>query len=683
LSFQRILSRRNGHRWRKVVATASALAAAAALAAPQATAQPQAVASLQRSLGGQGLVTIDPLTGSPRQIAMVDGFLTGPSAARPETIALAYVTKHQKVFGMSRAAMGSLRLRRDYRDVVGTHHLSFTQRIKGIPVFGNGLIAHVAKDGRVVGFTGSPLTSVDVPAAGPRVSADQARAAAIRDVGGRANVRAARRISGAESAVRYAGGDRASLVWFHTTKGTVLGWQTLVRPTSKELFSSVVDANTGRVLHRDSLVDHNTALVWDNYPGAPQGGVQRRVALQQSWLVAGSQSLSGPNTHVYADVNDDNVATAREEVRPRRDGTYEFPFTPFSSRIPGMPCTAILPCSWSPNTPDSWRTNTRQNATQVFYFVNSFHDHLEAAPIGFTAEAGNFEGADAVQAEPLDGADTANGLPNAGHVDNANMSTPPDGQAPRMQMFLFHQPGAPFGLGPNEDPFIASNGGDEADVVYHEYTHGLSNRLVVDAGGNSTLGDVQAGAMGEAWSDWYAMDLLAAQGHVVDTAQPGEVRVGEYVGAGEDLIRTQPLDCPVGSTSPDCPGLQGEPGGYTYGDFGRIVGQPEVHADGEIWGETLWDLRQAIGSEASESLVTRAMELSPANPSFLDMRNAILQADAVQGGNRSDAIWAVFAARGMGYFASTTNGDDATPIEDFSLPPSAGSSEARGLRRTP
>ena len=67
------------------------------------------------------------------------------------------------------------------------------------------------------------------------------------------------------------------------------------------------------------------------------------------------------------------------------------------------------------------------------------------------------------------------------------MATPPDGQAPTMQMYLFHQPGTTY---PAEDPFIASNGGDEADIVYHEYTHGLSNRLVVDANGNSTLGNM-------------------------------------------------------------------------------------------------------------------------------------------------------------------------------------------------
>ena len=88
----------------------------------------------------------------------------------------------------------------------------------------------------------------------------------------------------------------------------------------------------------------------------------------------------------------------------------------------------------------------------------------------------------------------------------------------------------------------------------------------------------------------------------------------------------------------------------TYGDFGKIAGGPEVHADGEIWLETLWDLRNALGSTETERLVTRAMELSPPSPSFLDMRNAIVQADEVaNGGANSDTIWKTFAHRGMGY----------------------------------
>src|SRR5262249_8644486 len=95
--------------------------------------------------------------------------------------------------------------------------------------------------------------------------------------------------------------------------------------------------------------------------------------------------------------------------------------------------------------------------------------------------------------------------------------------------------------------------------------------------------------------------------------------------------------------------------------------------DGEIWGETLWDLRAAIGARLAESLVTRAMELSPANPSFLDMRNSILMADqVVNGGKANKKIWKTFAARGMGWFAGAVDGDDSAPVEDFSLPPAPG-----------
>ena len=81
------------------------------------------------------------------------------------------------------------------------------------------------------------------------------------------------------------------------------------------------------------------------------------------------------------------------------------------------------------------------------------------------------------------------------------MNTPPDGQSPRMQMYLFAGASVP-----------SVNGGDEASIVYHEYTHGLSNRLVTDGSGVGALNTAQAGAMGEAWSDWYALDFLVSRG---------------------------------------------------------------------------------------------------------------------------------------------------------------------------
>ena len=52
------------------------------------------------------------------------------------------------------------------------------------------------------------------------------------------------------------------------------------------------------------------------------------------------------------------------------------------------------------------------------------------------------------------------------------------------------------------------NGGDDAGTVWHEYTHGLSNRLVTNDDGSGALSTPHGGAMGEAWSDWYALDFL-------------------------------------------------------------------------------------------------------------------------------------------------------------------------------
>jgi hypothetical protein len=137
--------------------------------------------------------------------------------------------------------------------------------------------------------------------------------------------------------------------------------------------------------------------------------------------------------------------------------------------------------------------------------------------------------------------------------------------------------------------------------------------------------------------------------------------------------RTEALDCKVGQGSPACGGgHSGHRGGYTYADFGHVVSEPEVHADGEIWGQTLWDLRDRLGSSSSEMLVTRGMELAPYNPSFLDMRNAILVADtAVYGGSHHTAIWQVFAHRGMGFDAGSLGAGDTEPAAGFAMPPAA------------
>ena len=261
------------------------------------------------------------------------------------------------------------------------------------------------------------------------------------------------------------------------------------------------------------------------------------------------------------------------------------------------------------------------------------------------------------------------------------MNTPADGTPPRMQMYLFAD------LGGTSIP--ESNGGDDASVIYHEYTHGLSNRLVLDSSGNPALRAFQSRAMGEGWSDWYAMDYL--EGHDLDetdTTDNGEINMAVYVMGGDiHNLRTEGLDCNRGSgADADCPGAgNAGSGGYTLGDMGKILCapcRPEFHADGEIWAQTLWDLRQRFvadlgggtlngaGITTVRNLITRAMELAPPDPSYLEMRNAIVQADlAINGGANKSRIWKVFAKRGMGYFAGDQGSDDTSPNQDFSTPP--------------
>jgi hypothetical protein len=619
------------------------------------------VNALRDSLGVQGIVDIDQSTGTPRRVAKLDGYLTAASKKKPADIALGYVAGHADVFGLDAAALDKLTLRQDYVDVAGTHHLSFVQVADGIPVFGNGLKAHVSSDGRLIQVDGSPLKALPDAAGAAKVTAAGARTAAVKDVYGTSAAKATKAETGATRKTTFSDGGNAKLVWFQSAAGPRLAWQTI---SVDEGYVHVVDAAGGEVLYRQSTVDGDTGSVFYNYPGAPKGGTQKNVSLTK-WLPNDSPRLAGNVAHVWTDVNDDDIANPAEEVPPSSRRQFVYPFTDFSATV-GPKCSAEFKCSWDPNTPFSWEANREQNAVQLYYFLGKFHDHLAAKPIGFTRSAGNFEAVDgdAVQGQAMDGANTAEGLPDAAHDNNANMNTPPDGISPIMQMYLFLP----------SSRFIAGNSGDDSGIVYHEYAHGLSNRLVSDASGNSTLGDVQASSMGEAWSDWYALDYLVAEGLEKDDPAKFDIMVGKYVNAG-GTIRTEPLDCTVGAPATACPGTAAAgPGGYTYGDFGKIyAGGPEVHADGEIWGQTLWDLRKVIGSKKSQSLVTRAMELSPANPSFLDMRNSILQADlVVNGGKLSKKIWKVFAARGMGYFAGSVDGDDALPAEDFSLPPAAG-----------
>jgi extracellular elastinolytic metalloproteinase len=634
------------------------------------------VRSLQSLARPTPLVSINPTTGTPDNLTSLDGYLTSPSNGLPRNIVLSYVRDHASALGLTKADVGTLRLRSTYRDPAGIQHLSWIQTIDGIPVFGNGLRAHVAKDGRLISLQGAPVSGLrsltgDLSTT-PEVGPEAARETAAEDVGGEVDSDAVESES-PSGATDWSNGDYSDPVWFVTADGARLAWSTFTQAGDTLAYSHVIDAETGDVLYRNDLVDFDKgdAKVYDYYPGADQGGSARVVNLvKRGWLKRNAAWLAGPNVSAFADVNDDNAIGTNEKTRvPGTKRKAQFTLQRFG-RNPL--CSPRFICTWNANAAFSWRKNKNADVTNAFYLANRFHDYLAQQPIGFTNRAGNFERVDGdpVLLNALDGANTANGFPDGLHIDNANMFTPPDGTPPTMQMYLWHLPKTPNAL----EPLLPTSGSFDASILYHEYTHGLSNRLVVDAAGNSTLNSLQAGSMGEAWSDYYAMDFLVTKGFQADSeGKDGQIRAAKYVVADQFPFRTMAMDCDPNSKSVSCTQLDGTTnGGYTYGDLSTIGGSPEVHSSGEVWAQTLWDVREKYGHDVAAMLISRGMELSPADPSMLDMRNAIIQADqVVYGGQHTPGLWRVFADRGMGWFAGSIDGGDVVPVEDFHVPPPA------------
>jgi extracellular elastinolytic metalloproteinase len=610
--------------------------AAAAPAPPPSERERAARRRLRRS----AVLSVDARTGTVRSVQGRDGPLTEVAAGDRSAVALGWVREQRAALGLSAGDVESLELaERSVTPATRITHLRYRQSDRGIPAFDGGLRVSLDRGGRILSVAGSPLTGLAAGSTVPRLDA----VAALRAVGDVRAVDVVAGPSGVRRTTRFAGGGLARLVLFGSGRGTRLAWHVVHRDQD-----AVVDAASGAILFRQSLTaSDGAALVFPSHPGLQAASP---IDLEdEGWITASAGVLSGPYARAYSDLNgNDAPSGSAEEIERTVSGDFQYGFTPFA----GSTCSTSARCSWNPAVANSWSVNRQQNGVQAFYLVNRFHDHLAGDPdIGFTDATDGFSGADAVQVETND----ADGL------NNASMSTPPDGVAPTLQLHRFAGSG-----------FRSANAGDSAAVVWHEYTHGLSSRLVTWSDGSAALSSSQAGAMGEGWSDWYALDLLASLNLLVDQPTPGQMDVGHYIDATPRTLRSQPLDCPVGTNAAACPH-----GGYTLGDFGAVGNGPDVHDDGEIWGETLWDLRGVLGSNLAQALITEGMRMSPPEPSFLDMRNAILAAEAGLPGDHRAAVWEVFRKRGMGFFAHAEDGGDVTPTQDFTAPPAPGAPQGR------
>ncbi len=630
-----------------------------------------------RELVGPGLrLTVDPVTGTPSHLARLDGYLTGASSLPAGQVVRGYLETNARALGLTRPDLGTLRLRSEDTDSGGISHVSFEQQVRGLRVFGNGVRAHVDADGRLISLQGAPVPGLAASTASQPTAAvlpaTSARSAAAADVGGTVDEDATLRSGQAPASAIWSNGDRAELVWFMTPDGARLAWSTYTQAGDTLTYSHVIDASDAGVLYRQDLVDfaEGEARVYDYYPGADQGGEARVVSFtERGWVPSGADSLRGRHISAWADLDADSSPGAGETVRlPRRASDAVATLRSFDDNDL---CSASFVCTWDPEQPYSWEDNQQSDVGNAFYLAQTFREWLERPGIGFTPQSGAFDrrDGDPLLLQTLVGADLEGGFPDAEHVDTASMTTPPDGIPPILRTHLWHQPGQPNSI----DPYLPISGSFDASIIFHEYAHGLTNRLAVDPGGNSTLTSFQATAIGEALSDYYAMDNLVARALQPDSPQrDGQVQLGRYAMADRTPLRTMAIDCGVGSRAIDgCrSALSGHAGGYTYGDLADVGNMPTVHGAGEVLSQTLWDIRDEIGPARTRRLVSTGLRLVAPDPSMLDLRDAILQADQVLGGGSDrQRLWDLFTDRGMGWYAGTTSGHDLYPTESFRARP--------------
>jgi extracellular elastinolytic metalloproteinase len=316
-----------------------------------------------------------------------------------------------------------------------------------------------------------------------------------------------------------------------------------------------------------------------------------------------------------------------------------------SFRAAGGP-TLDFDTAWDETAEPTTERNKRVSVVNNFYVSNLIHDI--SYQYGFDEKSGNFQqnnfGRGGREGDPV----TVNN--HASGSNNANFATPPDGQRPTMNMFLwtFNTP--------------RRDGSLENSIPIHEYGHGISNRLTGGASQANCLRGGESGGMGEGWSDTFAVFLERKANDTRET----NVAIGDYSFNNPIGIRKFVYSTNM-TTNP-----------FTYNDINT---NSAVHAAGTIWAtilyEVYWNLvdrygfspnwldnTQEKGNIIAMQIVIGGLKLQPCNPTFLTARDAILAADkSFYNGANQCLIWKGFAKRGMG-----TNAVQRGYINGFDLP---------------
>lgn len=417
-----------------------------------------------------------------------------------------------------------------------------------------------------------------------------------------------------------------SLVWFPLDGDVRLCWHMVLSIPAGPQYRVLVDAGDGRILlcrqlawaivgrARVFLPDGGSApqtvelpLPLDRYPFTPRASLP--AGFPDDWLSGGT--TDGFNARA--------VLADGSAARARLDGE-----------------TAVFDPTPGAQDDDQLRVN-------LLALCGLMHDALYV--LGFREPDGNFQRDNRGRGGRA--ADAVRAIVHPGAVwGTANMRTPADGAAPEMNMGLVSRTGRHTAL--------------DGDVVIHEYTHGLTNRLVGGPLDTTSLDGPQSGGMGEGWGDYMACVIN------------GRTTVGSWVVRSTLGIRRHRYD-------EDFP--------LTYADVSTSRAS-EVHDIGEIWCAALLAMNRRIGAELGAQLVVDALKLSAANPSMLAMRDAILvaardhaaQLDAGAAASLERGIWEAFARFGMGPNART-NGDTLSGIVADFEPPVAPEPESDAVVR--
>lgn len=662
--------------------------------------------SRMRSFVSDLRVDFDERTGTLKWIVSERGFLTGPRGRgrgvsvraadgfvpnEPHLPTKAFLKEHESLFGHGPEILEKARVKREFiTPHNGLQTVVWEQSLDGIPVFDGLLVSHTTANGELVSLSShfvphpaeaaqAAVPSRAVAQTNPPISAKQAVALAARNLGETLDASEVTETgpsaAGAELRQRFSarglnGETQVRLVWLPMNRQAMrLTWEVVLTSRARgEMYRVLIDALAGEALLRHRLTEYLSDASFRVYPGDSPSpfspgcpspcNTQPPMVARTLMTFSALDTNASPNGWIDDGVNE----TRGNNVFAHTDRNFDdVPDLPRPQGVPFRVFDFPLDLAQSP-------TNYASAAvTELFYWCNWMHDQLYA--LGFTEAAGNFQmtnfnrggqEGDSVQADAQDGSG----------FNNANMATPTDGFAPRLQMFLFN--------GPTPD----RDGGFDHEVVLHEYTHGLSNRRV---GGGVGMSELQSRGLGEGWSDWYALALLSEPG---DDAN-GVFAKGAYVtyllnGMTQNYyfgIRRYPYSMdltknPLTFKDIDVTQADDHPGVLRSPIIGNVA--EEVHNQGEVWCVTLWEARanliakygHVIGNRLILQLVTDGMNLSPANPNFLQARDAILQADLVNnGGANLGELWAAFAKRGMGYSAASPPSTATTGvIEAFDVP---------------